>query len=213
MSIVFSSDCLPLPVVAFSDCNPELNLSEIKYILITRRYAQPLTDWTSRDEWLLRLSPGNTDLESIRSLSVIGDIPEPSLTTQEISGHRTKDVFVQRQINLEIDETNFTNYEFMRQSELELNIRLWFVTRSEHLFGGNDGLIGQLKLHPVYNRGSSEILRFIGTFLWANQLSPERIINPLKDIPINHVTVFTLLSDGQGNFLQDGNGNFITTKL
>lgn len=169
----------PLPVVSFSDCAPEVNLSEIEYLIIGKAGASDFDDETSASEWAARLDNDSTDADKLRLLRVIGDKPAPTDQDQVISGQRTITVDRSHTINADIDETNDVNYDAMRALQCGGGVKLWYVTRSGHVFGGKTGISASMKVSEALNRGENEIQRFNIVATWKSKFSPERSTWPL----------------------------------
>lgn len=170
----------PLPVVSFSDCAPEVNLSEIEFVIIGKAEAADLSDETDASEWAARLDNDDTsDSDKLRLLRVIGDKPAPTDQEQQISGGRVIVVDRTHTLNADIDETNQTNYDAVRTLQCGGEVKLWYVTRSGHVFGGKTGVGASLKVSEILNRGENEIQRFNMVATWKSKFSPERALWPL----------------------------------
>jgi hypothetical protein len=137
-------------------------------------------DWTSPTEWASRLSQNNlTGNDYIRKLTVIADKPAPTSAVKDISADRQIAVDKAHTLNVEIDETNSVNYEWLRTLECGKRVRIWFETKGGLLFGGNEGILVNVTMDPVFGRGTDEILKFIGAFTWKSKFSPERCVSPV----------------------------------
>jgi len=170
----------PLPVVSFSDCSPSVNLSEIEYVILGRPDSADLTDETDAAEWADRLDNDDiVDNDKLRLLRVIGDKPQPTDQEQTISGQRIIVVDRTHTLNFDVDETNDINYEAVRTLQCGGEVKVWYVSRSKHVFGGKTGVTASLKISEVSNRGENEILRFSGVATWKSLFSPERALWPL----------------------------------
>jgi hypothetical protein len=169
-----------LAAVKFEECAPEVNFSEIQYIFIAKPNAAALADWTQPAEWATRLSQTSTSGDDyIRKLTVIADKPAPTGNVKEISADRTINVDKTHVINLTIDETNSTNFEFLRQLECGGQVKIWYQTKSGHLFGGNAGIKVTMILDMVLARGTGEIQAFNGTCTWKAKFTEERCVSPI----------------------------------
>src|SRR4026209_1209738 len=110
-----ATDCtMDLPVLDFSECAPEINLSQINKVYMSKR-DQPFTDWEDPAEWASRVSNTSLADDAIREFTVIGDKPLPEVQEQEISNQRISVLGRNHSINFAIDETNATNHAAMIQ--------------------------------------------------------------------------------------------------
>ena len=176
---VCSDDCGDnLPAVAFDDCNPEINDAEIEEIFFTNK-DQPLVDWTSAAEWDGRIDNTAPNPDSILRLCVVGDKPEPTRTEREISKGRKISGKKDHVVNFEIDETNETNHEFLRQLECGAQLKMWYKTSSGLLFGGNEGIDASVFLDMSIPRSRNEIITYIGKADWKAKFTEERIDSPI----------------------------------
>lgn len=185
------TDCEPsLPVVAFNDCDPEIKLSQGKKLYIALPTAAAFAAADDIAEWADRLSqtaalPNELNVsvtveDLIRTITIIGDIPAPSVSTKDISGGRKYNTKTERVINIEIDEASPENYEFARTTECGVfKCKAWYETEGGMLYGGNSGIEGVLYLTPVLGRGTDEVEKYTGTFKWNDKTSPDRCVSPL----------------------------------
>jgi len=174
------ADCeSALPVLDFDACAPEIYFGEIRRIYIASLDAAPFDDWTSAAAWALRIS--NTDIASddtIRSLTVSADKPAAEYDEVEISDNRKVVTPATHIINLTIDDLSDDNYEFMRFTECNPTVRLWY-SDDTHLYGGNLGIPANIMLKEVIERGNKSLKRIEGMAKWENKFSPERTTNNL----------------------------------
>lgn len=77
-----------LPQTDFNFCDPDIKLSEIRRIFLSKMSADEFTDWSDPAEWALRISETATGRNTIRPLMVIGDKPLPNATRINISMSR-----------------------------------------------------------------------------------------------------------------------------
>lgn len=172
------TDCSTnLPEVEFSDCSPEINSGQILKLYVTND-GNPLSDWTSGAAWALRIDNTAPAATSILELTVIGEKPVPEATEKEISGGRTVKGKKNHVLNIDVDETNTTNYEFLRGLECGGSYRIWY-TDSKYLYGGNDGIKASIFLDHVIPKDDAETQTFTGTVKWSDSFHPERILNPI----------------------------------
>lgn len=186
--IICPEDCTTtLPVVAFDDCNPEVNLSEITHIYLALSTAPPLTSAASAVEWADRLAEsdvlpeGSTSTvdELIRPLVVIGDKPAPTETVRELSNGRRRVLNKAHVVNFTIDETNVTNHTFIRTLECGGKYRAWYKTAGGKLFGGNEGIIVEARINMILNRGVEEIETYAGTLEWKSKHTEDFVVSPI----------------------------------
>ena len=181
-----------LPVVSFDKCNPAMVASEITKFYIAKPSAAPFTDVEDPLEWAKRLSETNTvpvtsptnttpvgDL--IRPLTVIGNRPVPTATTKDLSNRRTKTLFKEFIINIKIDEITPENLELQRSTECGSLVKAWYAIQGGLLFGGNDGMEGELKLDLQLDEGSDAIVAIVGTFTRKGIFTEESTTNPIAE--------------------------------
>lgn len=170
--IICPVDCESiLPDVEFSVCAPEINLGEITDIYLGNP-GNPLTDENSATEWATRMAA--VDETKIINLKVMADLPLPEVSEIDISGKRKVTGDKSYTINLDIDETNQTNYEFMRATSCATKKTAWYKTTSGKLYGGATGIDGTLRLDEIIPRSSKEVTKFTGTFKWDSKTAPCR---------------------------------------
>jgi len=179
-AITCPADCTDaLPAVLFSDCSPEVNLSEIVAIFLSKGSSTPFTDWKVASEWTQRMgTPANAD-DKIIALSVIGDKPVPGKQEIAISNFRKKTLPKDHSINFEIDESNDTNHDFVRNMECGGSFRVWYATASGHLFGGNQGITkSTINIDMSLERGENSVQKYPGTITWKSKHTEERVTAP-----------------------------------
>lgn len=180
------SDCdeQQIPSVNFDDCSPENNLSEIEWVAVAKSDASDFEDIEDAEEWTDRIAQTaaseapNPD-DTIRMIRVIGDKPAPELQNRLVSGGRNIQTGKRHTINVEIDETNKTNYEFARSTACNATYKIWYITRAGLVYGGICGLKAQMVLNLIQNRGDGEIEKYIGTITWNDKMDPPRADFPL----------------------------------
>jgi len=174
------TDCAgSLPIVAFDECAPEVHYGEVAKLYVAKADAADFTNVELLAEWTARLSETDTGADKIRELTIIGDLPIPEQTEQTISGDRTVVGFKQFVLNVRIDETNDTNYNFLLQYECNVKIKAWFETADGVLYGGNEGIEGTLRLNNMIPEARTDVASFQGTLKWKNQFSPLRCASPM----------------------------------
>lgn len=183
MANIICNDCeeQKLPIVNFSDCAPQLNLSEVEYIYVGPKNAKAFTSVAEAAEWTTRLS--ESDIESpdvIRPLRVVGNVPAGSPRTKVISGNRTVSLGNDRVLNWLIDDVSDENYEFFRKFvECSGGATVWFETRGGKLYGGNEGIKGTMLGNIVLDEGVDATETIQGTFTWDSKHSPDRVDSPI----------------------------------
>ena len=168
-----------LPEVKFDECNPEVNGSEIRAIYVGKKNIEPFTDWTQLSEWTQRLSQDGSDNNAIRKLVVTADKPAPTVNEINISNGRRIVKSKSHVLNVDIDETNDTNYEFMRKLECSGQAKFWYETEAGKLYGGNEGIDGSISLSDVLGRGENAIELLQGQVTWNDKFHPERTDSPM----------------------------------
>ncbi len=172
------ANCLGLlPNVEFSDCAPDINNAQIRNIYIAN-VGYPMADWNDPAEWAARFNQFGGSANSIRKLTVIADKPKPEQTEKKISHDRTILGKKGHSINVEIDETNLTNYEMMRTLECGKQYLFWYEDET-NLYGGTDGIKASINLDHIIDKDSQAIQLLSGAIKWTSQFHPERITSPI----------------------------------
>jgi hypothetical protein len=142
-----------------------------------------LADWSQASNWNTRLNNASdqptTGTYYIRTLNIVGELVEPEQTETEISLGRKTYSAPDFTVNIEVDDMGDLNYAFA-QTLIDNGggiYAAWFEGES-HLYGGDDGIEGTLKIAPVITKNRKEIQKFLGTFKWTGGL-PDRIVSPL----------------------------------
>jgi hypothetical protein len=163
--------------VSFNECAPENHWGEVSKIYIAGADFAGFADVTSLAEWTANLS--DTDDDKIRTLIVIGELPEPETTEVPISGDRIAIGYKTFNLNFEIDETNDLNYNFLLMSECGGKYTIWYETSDGLLYGGNDGIEASLRLNQVIPRERTGIVKIMGKATWKSIQSPFRCTSPM----------------------------------
>ena len=164
--------------VNFSECSPVLLGAQISDIYVMND-GYPLTNWADPAELAARIDNTSTDAAAIRHLTVIGDKPKSEKTQKEISHARivySKKSFT---INFRIDDNSEENYEFARGTECNGAVRFLFATLGGKLYGGNEGIKGNMEIEEVIVEDGNEYATLNGTLKWKGKFSPIRIDNPI----------------------------------
>lgn len=177
---VCPTDCSgSLPDVAFDECAPDVHYGEVAKIYIARVDAADFTNVDLIGEWTTRLSDTSDDPDAIRTLIVIGELPEPEQSEITISGDRTVVGFKQFTLPFEIDETNDTNYLLLLNQECNIKNKMWFETADGMLYGGNEGIEATIRMNNLIPRERTEVAKFMGTAKWKSQFSALRCASPM----------------------------------
>jgi len=165
------------PTVDFDLCTPKIFFGEIEHIYIASGDAAPLSDVESVSAWTARLSDTAVDADTIRDFHVMADLPAAAADEILLSLGRKAYSPATHTINIDVDDLSDANYEFARNTSCNVSYRIWFSTES-HIYGGNDGILANINLRPVIERGQKSVNKIMGTVTWEAQFSPERHDNP-----------------------------------
>lgn len=179
MSDIFEPICpvdceSSVPDVEFNECAPNVNAGEVTRIYLAAADADDFTDVTSLAEWTPRLTSNN-----IKELVVIGEFPEPETNELSISDDRKITSNKAFTLQAEIDETNMTNYAFLRKLECSIKMKMWFQTSAGIMYGGNEGIPASVLGNLVIPKDRNDIERFMLKATWRKKHSPGRSISPL----------------------------------
>lgn len=178
-TLICPTDCSSiLPVVEFSECAPQLLQAQVTKIYLAND-GYPLTNWDDPAEWAARVSNTSTDPNAIRELTVIASIADPSVTEKKISGGRTVYSPQEFTISGRIDDNSDTNYDFARATGCNRQYRMWFATLGNKLYGGNEGILTNVRVWEVVPEDDLEYATLSIQMKWKNQLLPLRITNPI----------------------------------
>lgn len=163
-----------LPIVNFDLCDPKVSFGEIEMVMMAAGDADSFTDWTDLSEWTARIDGTDiSDPNKIRQMYVIADLPAAAADEIVISKGRKVYSPATHTINVDIDDLSDENYEFARTTSCNVQFKVWFFTKS-HQYGGNDGILANVNLRTVIERGQKSINKLMGTITWEDQFSPER---------------------------------------
>jgi len=170
-----------LPKPSVSVCSPVINFSQLKKLYITNP-GYPLDDVEDLGEWTDRISNTSDELNAIREIHIIGEKPEAEETQVQISLGRTVSGPMNHALPFEIDETNDTNYEWMRSYQGgSREVLFWAEGESGKIYGGNSGIRASLSVKYVIAREATELDKIIGNLTWRDKQDPERHDSPLAD--------------------------------
>lgn len=169
----------PLPVITADNCDPEINLSEIEYLLLAKPGSAPISDIASVSAWSSRISNTATGADAIRQLVGSGELPAPTDNEVTYSKARTKVLNKTFVVNFDWDETSDANYNAARQWQCTSQMLVWFVTRSGHVFGGTTGILASVKFGINLAKGDTAYQIIPVTITWKNKFNPERNVWPL----------------------------------
>jgi hypothetical protein len=188
MSIIILPDCPTdctgvLESVSFSECAPEVHFGEIAKLYLWVDSATPpfasQAQYDSVPHWNTHLNQSGVAVDDIREFTVIGEMPEPEQTETPISGDRTVIGYKKFTLNLEIDETNETNYNFLLASECNGKYKCNFETADGILYGGYLGLDVSVKMNQVIPRSRQEVVKIMVKITWSSKNHPFRQISLL----------------------------------
>ena len=186
MSVILLPDCPTdctgvLESVLFSECAPEVHFGEISKLYLWVDSATPpfanQGEFDSAVHWNTHLNPSGSSLTDIREFTVIGEMPEPEQTETPISGDRIVIGFKKFVLNLEIDETNETNYTFLLASECNGKYKMAFQTADGLIYGGWRGIDVTLKMNQVIPRERSAVVKIMVKVSWTHKNHPLRQIS------------------------------------
>lgn len=171
------------PPVEFDNCSPEINVGPIEYLYIGQ-LGNVFSDWTQAAEWTSRIDNTGTNAVDIRQLRVIGEMARPEGSEKKISGGRRYTGPKTFTLELEVDETNATNYAFIRTMECGGNYPVWFETSNNSgaaglLFGDNDGIEAYIKADYTIPREEGDIQKIMITVTWDSKYHPSRTVSPI----------------------------------
>ena len=174
------TSCSTVPaVVDFDFCDPKTYYGEIEKIYVAAKDADYLSDWTSAAAWAARISNTDTDANVIRELHVMADLPQPERDEIEISVRRKQTTPATWTINVDLDDLSDDNYEFLRTTACNTQVRMWFATE-DHIYGGNTGIVCDIILDPVIERGRKSLQKGMGRITWESKFAPERTTNIIE---------------------------------
>jgi hypothetical protein len=166
--------------INFDDCAPEVHFGEIARLYLAALDETPFANQANFDSpvyWATKLSETAITAGAIREFTVIGEMPEPGQTDIPISGDRIVQGFKMFVLNLEIDETNETNYNFLLLSECGGKYKAWFETADGIIYGGWQGLEVSVKMNQVIPKTRQEIVKILVKVSWSSRNHPLRQVS------------------------------------
>ncbi len=164
--------------LSFSECAPEVHFGEIAKIYLWVESATPpfasQAQYDSIVHWNTHLDNTGADVDDIRYMTVIGEMPEPEQTETPISGDRTVVGYKKFTVNFEVDETNDTNYAFIFGSECNGKYKANFETADGIVYGGYLGLDVSVRMNQVIPKSRQEVVKIVGKMTWSSKNHPFR---------------------------------------
>lgn len=162
--------------VTFNECAPELHWGEIsKLYVVDANFggldADSLVDWNA--------NLGDDIDGKIRTLIVIGELPEPETVEVPISGDRIAIGSKTFNLPFTIDETNEDNYHFLKYLECGGKFIIWFETSDGILYGGDTGIEVSIRLNLVIPKERTALVQYVGKATWKSLTHPCRTTFPL----------------------------------
>ena len=166
-------------VMAFDFCDPSVFFGEIEKIYLAPKDAANLSDWTSTAAWAARITNTGVGADDIREMHVSADLPSPERDKVDISVRRTVTTPATWNMNVDIDDLSDDNYEYIRSTACNTSVKMWFATQ-DHIYGGNTGIIVEVSIDPLIDRGKKSLQKAGGTITWEAKFAPERTTNIIE---------------------------------
>ena len=138
------------------------------------------TDINDAGDWASAID--NDLAAAIKHFSGIGDVPEPEVTEAEVFKRQTKITNMNYTLNFDVQHRTQVNYEFARRAQCGLKVRFWFATIGGELFGGDDGIGGNLTAVMPLERGEGSYANILFRLNWNAKCDPPRILNPMAEV-------------------------------
>jgi hypothetical protein len=173
--------------LAFNPCAPKVRASQLRRLLIGKPNAAPLEDWTSAASWTGRISQTSKDGDDyIRVLTVTGEKPTPANVTRKIENGITIGQGKDHTVNFTTYQVTDENYEFMRQTEVITQVRLFGIeTMGGIMLGSNVGQLAFIVMDDNLPGGDDDLENLTGSLTWRAKNSLERTESPIFDIDFN----------------------------
>lgn len=166
--------------IDFDDCAPETHFGEIAKLYLWALDEVPFAsqaEFDSAAHWATHLSDTSVVAGAIREFTVIGEMPDPETTEIPISGDRIIQGFKKFVLNLEVDETNETNYNFLLLSECGGKYKAVFEMADGILYGGKSGIEVSIKMSQPLPKTRQEVVKILMKVSWQSKNSPLRQIS------------------------------------
>lgn len=181
-----------MPEIVSEDCldSIESELSEIKVLFIasvnpadkTKPIGGP-ADWTDSALWDAAID--NALPNKIRRVYGIGDIPEPTETTRTFHDNLTKVTNRQYLMTFDILSLAQVNYDAMRKLQCGGSLRVWFMTRGDGFYGGQDGIpVSINSAGSTFERGADAFKKIVLKLQWNAKCDPSRIASPWSEVAV-----------------------------
>lgn len=139
------TDCSStIPEVEVNSCNPELLDGEITYLLIANG-DQPFANIQDAAEHSSRTSDSDQANTAVRKLLGIGSFVTEFGAERAIPGGKVAYAKNSYTLNFKVYDNNDVNYEFMRSTSCNMQWRVWPITSTGKILGGNTGISVILK--------------------------------------------------------------------
>lgn len=179
-----------VPSIVSEDCLETVvdELSEITQIFIAAfdptDKTKPLNgpaDWTNKADWDAAID--NTAVGKIRRLYGIGDIPEPEKTTRTFHDNKTKVTNRKYTLTFDVLSLHDINYEAMKTFQCGGTLRMWFMTRGNYLYGGQNGIPTNINdAESIFERGPDAYKKIVFKLEYNAKCAPERIPSPWSEV-------------------------------
>jgi hypothetical protein len=170
-----------LGAVSFDACAPERHFGEISKLYLWVDSATPpfanQAQYDSAAHWNTHLNNSGVAIDDIRELTVIGEKPEPEQTETPISGDRTVIGYKKHTVNMEVDETNETNYNFLLVSECNGKYKANYQTADGIIYGGYKGIDVTLKMNETIPKERTAVVKYVIKMSWSSKHHPFRQIS------------------------------------
>lgn len=166
--------------IDFDDCAPEVHFGEIAKLYLWALDEAPFAtqaEYDSAAHWATHLSDSAITAGAIREFTVIGEMPDPETTEIPISGDRIVKSPSKFVLNLEVDETNETNYNFLLLSECGGKYKANFEMADGIIYGGMSGLEVSIKMSQPLPKTRQEIVKMLMKVSWQSKNHPFRQIS------------------------------------
>ena len=160
---------------SFSECAPETNVGEITKLYLQALDGACFDDVEDLAEWTADLASGD-----VVEFTVWGEMPEGEETEIPISGDRIAKGRTTFVLNLEVDETNNTNYEIARTlSGCTVKYNVWWETAGGKIYGGDCGVEATVMAKFITPKERTEIEKILINVKWRDRFLPERADSPM----------------------------------